>query len=200
MFAAVAGPMSMPGAKATLFLSVTMTMLGIWGVVIGYGQLTAPPAEPEATSELSAEALEAVGTLQEQMRVAPATRALAAANLLASALMVIGSFLLTARRPSAIWWATQALWANIAYALAAMVGHIALLFQLAPELERVFVLLSAAQPMEPGAPDPAEIAGMLPAAGAGFVVLLTLVTLAVYFVLMRISRRADVRGFVAREA
>jgi hypothetical protein len=200
MFAAVAGPLSVPGAKATLFVSVTMTMLGIWGVVIGYGQLTAPPAEPEPTSELSAEALESVGALQEEMRTAPITRALAAANLLASALMVVSSFLLTARRQSAMWWATQALWANIAYALAAMIGHIALLFQLAPQLERLFVLLSEAQPAEQGAPAPADVAGMLPWVGAGLVVLLTLFTLALYFVLMRISRRPDVRSFVTRQA
>lgn len=201
MFAAVAGPLSIPGAKATLFVSVTMTMLGIWGVVIGYGQLTAPPAEPEPTAELSSpEALEALGTLQEHIRTAPVTRALAAANLLASALMVVGSFLLTARRRSALWWATQALWANIAYAVAAMVGEIVLVFQLRPELQRVFVLVSEAQPAEPGAPSPAEVAAVLPYLAAGLVVVLSLFMLAIYFVLMRVSRRADVRAFVTREA
>lgn len=55
----------------------------------------------------------------------PNRRALGAANVLVSVLLIVASFMLTARRVSAIWWVTQGAIANILFVVVETISSLA---------------------------------------------------------------------------
>jgi hypothetical protein len=116
-----------------LLVSTLLTMLGIAGVLRGAYDLSSQPV-PEDLRELYQEDTE-VTELQVQLLEAqvsnPYRRPMAAANVIVSALVLIGSFLLSWRRKLAQWWIKQAIVAKLLWILAytiTLVQHIKLTF------------------------------------------------------------------------
>ncbi|MBT8469026.1 MAG: hypothetical protein KJN97_09780, partial [Deltaproteobacteria bacterium] len=91
---------------AVLLTSTLLTMLGIAGVLTGAYDLSMAPL-PEDLREL-AEVNEELSDAEVQLfeaRVSnPYRRPMAAANVVVSGLVLIGSFLLSWRRKLAQWW------------------------------------------------------------------------------------------------
>jgi hypothetical protein len=116
-----------------LLVSTLLTMLGIAGVLRGAYDLSSQPV-PEDLRELYAPDVE-VPELQVQLLEAqvsnPYRRPMAAANVIVSGLVLVGSFLLSWRRKIAQWWIKQAIVAKLlwigAYTIT-LVQHIKLTF------------------------------------------------------------------------
>ncbi len=101
-------------------------MLAIGGIFQGMVALSQLPV-PEDSTEL----FEGLGTAAawygEIMFTNPYRRPLAAMNVLVSAMVLIGSFMLSWRRSSAMWWLTQAITAKLLWLgayTALMVVHV----------------------------------------------------------------------------
>ncbi len=116
-----------------LLVSTLLTMLGIAGVLRGAYDLSSQPV-PEDLRELYEEETE-VTELQVQLLEAqvsnPYRRPMAAANVIVSGLVLVGSFLLSWRRKLAQWWIKQAVAAKLLWILAytiTLVQHIKLTF------------------------------------------------------------------------
>ncbi|MBW2376414.1 MAG: hypothetical protein JRF55_10570 [Deltaproteobacteria bacterium] len=91
---------------AILLTSTLLTMLGIAGVLRGAYDLSLAPL-PEDVRELydpEDEVTDAEVQLLEAQVTNPYRRPLAAANVVVSALVLIGSFMLSWRRKLALWW------------------------------------------------------------------------------------------------
>ena len=180
----------MPGAKASLVLSTCLSVLGIGGLLGAVGLLTYQPGTP-ATGMFANEASRAV---TDMMVADPLTRALAGANALVSALLIVASFVVMLRRPSSLWWIRQALVGNVLYTLAAIVGGFLFHHGHADTLQGIAEQLPQMQDAPPDTPmPPAWISFVIGDACRGVVVL------AVYFVIWRLSRRPDVRTFIRAE-
>lgn len=185
----MSSPTAVPGARATLFLSLAMSLIGIGGVVGAYGLLTIPPSEMEPV-ELVPGTADATSAMFTAMAADPMMKGIQVANLLASGLLVVASMLLTIRRPTAIWWSRQALFANVLYTLGYAVANV-WFGRLHPELiDAMFA--SGGQPPPEGAP---TLVMYAIGTSCG-----TLIMLAIYGVMIRVVGREDVRSFVAREA
>lgn len=109
---------------AILMTSTLLTMLGIAGLLGGaYDLSLAPLRDPELTG-VDAQLFEARVTN-------PYRRPMAAANVVVSTLVLVGSFLLSWRRKLAQWWIRQAVVAKLIWIganTAAMVSHIKMTF------------------------------------------------------------------------
>ena len=118
---------------AILLTSTLLTMLGIAGVLRGAYDLSLAPL-PEDIRELyepDAEVSDAEVQLLEAQVSNPYRRPLAAANVVVSALVLLGSFMLSWRRLPALWWIKQAVVAKLIWILvytASLVSHIKLTF------------------------------------------------------------------------
>jgi len=118
---------------AILLTSTLLTMLGIAGVLRGAYDLSLAPL-PEDVRELyqpDAEVSDAEVQLLEAQVSNPYRRPMAAANVVVSALVLIGSFLLSWRRKLAQWWIKQAVVAKLIWIFAytaTLVSHIKLTF------------------------------------------------------------------------
>ncbi len=118
---------------AIMLTSTLLTMLGIAGVLTGGYDLSMTPL-PEDLRELSerdTELSDAEVLLLEARVSNPYRRPMAAANVVVSALVLIGSFLLSWRRSLAQWWIRQAVAAKLiwigAYTVS-LVSHLKLTF------------------------------------------------------------------------
>ncbi len=127
---------------AVLLTSTLLTMLGIAGVLRGAYALRAGPL-PEDLQELfpldeSDENSEAA-IREQELRVQmlegeasnPYRRPMAAANIVVSSLVLIGSFLLSWRRKPAKWWIRQAVTAKLIWIVAytaTLVSHLKVAF------------------------------------------------------------------------
>jgi len=195
----VASPFSVPGAKLTLVVALAMTMLGFIGISGSISALTSnvdqlvrpDPAAPAHVAEAGEAFLRAFLT-------SPLRRAMNVANLLASGLLLIASFLLTSRSRSAPWWAAQALWANAIYSLGAGAINVYLVQAYRLELLELVHAILAAQAAQ-GEPVPTEGAEGLPLLIVAFTIFMHAVFAGLYVLLLRVTRREDVRRFVARE-
>ena len=122
---------------AILLTSTLLTMLGIAGVLRGAYDLSLAPL-PEDVRELyepEAEVTDAEVQLLEAQVTNPYRRPMAAANVVVSALVLIGSFMLSWRRKLALWWIKQAVTAKliwIAAYTASLVSHVKLTFSPLP--------------------------------------------------------------------
>ena len=118
---------------AILLTSTLLTMLGIAGVLRGAYDLSLAPL-PEDVRELyepEADVTDAEVQLLEAQVTNPYRRPLAAANVVASALVLIGSFMLSWRRKLALWWIRQAVVAKliwIAVYTVSLVSHVKMSF------------------------------------------------------------------------
>jgi hypothetical protein len=118
---------------AILLTSTLLTMLGIAGVLRGAYDLSQAPL-PEDVRDLYApddEVTDAEIQLLEAQVTNPYRRPLAAANVVVSALVLIGSFMLSWRRKLALWWIKQAVAAKLIWIAAytvSLVSHVKLTF------------------------------------------------------------------------
>ncbi len=118
---------------AILLTSTLLTMLGIAGVLRGAYDLSLAPL-PEDVRQLyepEAEVTEAEVQLLEAQVTNPYRRPMAAANVVVSALVLIGSFMLSWRRKLAHWWIKQAVVAKLIWIAAytvSLVSHVKLTF------------------------------------------------------------------------
>ena len=116
---------------AVLLTSTFLTMLGVAGVLRGAYDLSLEPL-PEDVRDLfdpDAEVTDAEIQLLEAQVSNPYRRPMAAANVVVSGLVLIGSFLLSWRRALAQWWIKQAVTAKLIWIVAytaTLVQHIKL--------------------------------------------------------------------------
>ncbi|HJL16871.1 MAG TPA: hypothetical protein RMH99_14500 [Sandaracinaceae bacterium LLY-WYZ-13_1] len=185
------GPLRVPGAKATLVLSMALSVLGFAGVMWSAGLLGYTPGDVSATEGASWPGAdpEAAAAYLDLLVASDLQRGLTVANLILSGLLVVASFLLMLRRSSSLWWTRQALFGNLIYTVAAMAGsiwfhhqHRAALSELAAQMA-----VNAGAPPE-GAPSPLGFA----AKDICFGVIL----IGAYVLLVRLTRRPSVRDFV----
>lgn len=114
-----------------LLTSTLLTMLGIAGVLKGSYDLSLAPL-PEDVRELyepDAQVSDAEVQLLEAQVTNPYRRPMAAANVVVSALVLIGSFMLSWRRKLAQWWIKQAVVAKLIWIAAytvSLISHIKL--------------------------------------------------------------------------
>ena len=191
------GPLRVPGAKATLLLSLGMTMLGFWGALGSAYQLSGQVPPPASGQEVSPEVAAQIDRIAEEVRASHLDEGAAVANLLASALLIIGSLLLSARRATALWWTGHALLANILYTI----GVTGVQLMQLQQFGSPFVLLAIAQqgPLPEGVTE-ADLASVMISLAGGFIVLVGLALIGAYLLLARLARREDVGRFVRREA
>jgi hypothetical protein len=195
----VASPFSIPGAKLTLVVALAMTMMGFIGVSLSFSALTSnvdelvrpDPSAPAAVAEAGEAFLRAFLS-------SPLRRAMLVANLLASGLLLIASFMLTSRARSAPWWAAQALWANAVYSLAAGASNVYLVQAYRPQLLELLRAILAAQAAQGDAVPTGGAEGM-PLLIVALTIFMHAVFAGLYVLLLRMTRREDVRRFVARE-
>jgi hypothetical protein len=129
-------------ARAALFASICMTVVGTCGLGGGLAGLdhTSRPATPAPPPECQKpepmDFLDAVETdpLREVLWESPHRRPLAATNAVVSSMLLIGSFLLTFRRKTALWWIRNAVAANVLFILGNLAHTVARLVQAGPAL------------------------------------------------------------------
>ncbi len=185
-FRAVSKPAIVPGARATLLLSLAMSFIGVTGVVNAYSAVTTSATEIEAAvAEQGSNPWSDL--LVAQLR-SPVMKGVHVANLLASGLLIIASVLLTGRRRSALWWTRQSLVANLLYTLAYTGGMI----WFASEHTALIDAFFESQGQTEFAESRMLVFGMGTSCGA-------VLLLGLYAVLLRVSTREDIRGFVNRE-
>lgn len=192
-------PFSVPGAKATLLLAVTMTLIGFVGISSSVSGLTTSASElaapdPSAPPEVAA----AASAFVEAFLGSPVRKAMSVANLLASALLLIASFCMTGRARSALWWTGQALWTNVGYSLAAAVGNIYLVHTHRAELLALVEAMITAQ-QAAGEPLPADGAQGVPILFMAMSAMAGALLAAIYLGMLRVARRETVQKFVRRE-
>jgi hypothetical protein len=103
-----------------LLVSTLLTMLGVAGVIVGASDLSLAPIPADA-GEMYGEENELTAIQLEMIEVwvsNPYRRPMAAANVVVSALVLIGSFLLSWRRRLAQWWIKQAVVAKLLWIVA----------------------------------------------------------------------------------
>ena len=110
-----------------LLVSTLLTMLGVAGLIMGVSDLSLAPI-PEDARDYYEEETELTDIQVEMIEVwasNPYRRPMAAANVVVSALVLIGSFLLSWRRRLAQWWIRQAVTAKVLWIVAytASLGH-----------------------------------------------------------------------------
>jgi hypothetical protein len=131
--------------RAALFLSIGLGFVGFFGVTAGLGQLAAAsaarPSAPAATGNAQEDALAALMFAQQDLIVSmPYAPALGSMNLVVSATLVIGSFMLSARSKNAAWWIRNATLANALYVV---IDTVTVGAHLAGNLPRLRPLLDA---------------------------------------------------------
>ncbi|HEY8431949.1 MAG TPA: hypothetical protein VIL20_26410 [Sandaracinaceae bacterium] len=189
----MSSPFSVPGAKPTLALALTMTLFGIVGVSSSLNALTASPSEVAVAGPgVAPELTEVTAAIARE----PLWRAVGVANLLVSGLLLVASFLMTGRARSALWWTGQALWANAAYSLGAGAANAYLVHVHAGELIRAVEAMAAMDPASPPLPPGAADGMPLLASVAALVYGAFLAGL--YLVMLRVARADAVQRFVQR--
>ncbi len=110
-----------------LLVSTLLTMLGVAGLIMGTYDLSLEPIPADARELYGPEA-DAITVEMFEARVSnPYRRPMAAANVVVSGLVLIGSFMLSWRRKLAQWWIRQAVTAKLIWIVAytaTMVTHI----------------------------------------------------------------------------
>jgi len=131
---------------AILLTSTLLTMLGIAGVLMGTYDLQSGPLpenlqdlfpadEEESESEAGVRERELKVQFLEAQATNPYRRPMAAANVVVSALVLIGSFMLSWRRKLSQWWIRQAVTAKLIWIVAytaTLVYHLKLVFPSLP--------------------------------------------------------------------
>jgi len=118
---------------AILLTSTLLTMLGVAGVLSGAYDLSLAPLKEDLREHYpeNQEVSDAELQLLEARVTNPYRRPMAAANVVVSALVLIGSFMLSWRRKLAQWWIKQAVAAKLVWIIAytvTLVSHVKLTF------------------------------------------------------------------------
>jgi len=168
---------------AVLLTSTLLTMLGIAGVLTGaYDLSMAPlPEDLRELAEVNEELSDAEIQLVEARVSNPYRRPMAAANVVVSGLVLIGSFLLSWRRRLAQWWIKQAVAAKLIWIGAYTVT-------LASHINLTFVPL-------PTAPQDATLSAFI-----GSVIGLSLVNAALHVAAAYRATRPDIAEFIRSSA
>lgn len=195
-----------PRLRSALRVAFLASLLGSCGAAGGLGQLEAPAAgvSDEGPLDTTAsqgreEARAANRVLWELVNQDPLRRVMGASNALLSGLMIVAAVMLFRRRPSAIWWLTQAALANSLFILARALAAALRIHALAPRLTSTMAAYLAAT-----TPDPQANAELTGAAFANAMlvmmlampVLWALVDVALHLGVAWRARRADVRGWL----
>lgn len=179
-------------AKATLMLALFLTVMGTYGVFRGIRELQGDALGPSAEL-LDAEEQERVEALAEVHSTfynEPNRRPFAAANVVLSAMLVIGSAFLVGRKTHAVWFLRQAILANVVWIVAKLASLLWHSFSRAPEVKALLAATEArAGPV--AEPSFAMFVGSM-------IVFSTFNLVAHVFVGWRVGRE-DVRRFVAGE-
>lgn len=179
-------------AKATLMLALFLTVMGTYGVFRGIRELTGDRlgAMPELLDAEEQARVEALAELQATFYNEPNRRPFAAANIVLSAMLMIGSAFLVGRKPHAVWFLRQAIVANVLWIVAKLGSQLWHSFARVPEVKAI---LAAAEPRAGPLPEP-SIAMVV-----GSMIVFAVFNLAAHvFVGWRVGRD-DVRRFVAGE-
>ena len=139
-----------------LLVAVVVMLTGTCGVGNGAGGLMegetaeVPRMLPDGASLEVVEATDALNeALARSARDAPFRRPLAAANVVVSAMLLVGGILLSLLRRSGPWWVTQAVIANILWTCANATSHIWQLQANSGELRRLLRALTRAMESDP---------------------------------------------------
>lgn len=188
------GPFRVKGAKATLLVSLGMTMLGFWGVLGSTYRLTLRSDDPVvARAYIPREAATDIEPFVELLAATHLDEAVVVANLLVSVLLIIGSFALSARRRTALWWVRQALLANVLYTVVGTAVEVALFAMLTTPMAALPPPASMAQyPDITGA----DVASAWLIFTSVVLVIRGTVLAALYLGLLRVSGRESVRDFI----
>lgn len=146
--------------RAALLLSIGLGVIGVFGVTNALGALamqSTRPSPPPPTADPAQDATAAFfHATQTAMLDAPYATALASMHLVVSAMLVIGSFMLSSRSPNATWWVRNA---TVANALYVVLDTTSITYELARRAHRLEPLLRAAMEasaegaaLPPGAP------------------------------------------------
>ena len=129
--------------SGVLLVALMLTMVGTCGLSYG-GRDLAPPEDPsdmEAMGDGSPTAAAAEASamlLMEVLQADPNRRPLGAANMLVSAMLVLGALMLVWRRGSALWWVRQAIYANMVWTALQCGSQVAQLLSESARLSVVF--------------------------------------------------------------
>ena len=121
------------GARALVLVSSLAFVLGNCGAMRSCAALSSPTTAPQAfgtehQTEAELKAYEEFANGLTSALVKPAhRRAVSAANLVVSMLLLVGASMLLLRRPSGVWWLSQAALANIVWTVGDSVSFAAAL-------------------------------------------------------------------------
>ena len=103
-----------------LMVSTLLTMLGVAGLIMGVSDLSLAPIPDDARDyyEEEADLTDIQIEIFEVWASNPYRRPMAAANVVVSGLVLIGSFMLSWRRRPAQWWIKQAVTAKVLWIVA----------------------------------------------------------------------------------
>jgi hypothetical protein len=180
-------------AKATLMLALFLTVMGTYGVFRGIRELQGDPLgpTPELLDAEEQARIEALAELQATFYNEPNRRPFAAANVVLSAMLMLGSAFLVARKPHAVWFLRQAIVANVLWILAKLTSLLWHSFANAPEVEALLASIEARGDPIAAEPSFAMVVGSM-------IVFSVFNLVAHVFVGWRVGRE-DVRRFVAGE-
>jgi hypothetical protein len=199
------------GVRAVLTLALLCFGLGSCGFLRAWSDIegarvevsVGPGRRPERTDVVQAS--EAFARTLAAARTADAHRRFFLwSNLIASALLIVSWMILLRRRPTAVWWVTQAALANLLWTLGDAVSAVVSYLARAEPLDRTFLAyaraLEVAGRLEPGST--AQLEGVRTAVMLSMAaVVAATVNSAVYAWMLWRIRRADVAEvFGARPA
>lgn len=105
-----------PGARVSFVLATLLVFMGSCGAFHGMADLdgvTFDTAAAERVAPEQAAQAERWVEVQRTLYNEPNRRPLAAANIVVSAMLVLGGLLVLGRRKSALWWVKHAILANV---------------------------------------------------------------------------------------
>ena len=103
-------------ARSSLFLAISLTVFGTCGVGSGHQEYEGLPVDVDTTAPI-----QKIGvTLREH----PYSRPLAVANMVVSAMLIIGGMMLSFRRKSAVWFIRNAVTANVLWIVVSTIAVI----------------------------------------------------------------------------
>ncbi len=183
-------------ARAALLVSIFMTMLGTCGVANGVAGASQSAIPASSAIEDVAAPEDAFASAQTALAAevlwgSPYRRQVAAANAVVSAMLLVGSFLLTFRRPNALWWIRNTIAANLLVIVGGYAHDVARLLAPGPELRAAIDAVLASQGSPPGLDARAAVLSTIVGLGIG-VLLRALLHVAI---LWR-AHRPDIRAFI----
>lgn len=182
--------------RAALLLSVGLGFVGFSGVFLGLGQIdlateAAPVAEPPQGTPDEQGMQTFADAQREVLRTSPYLGWLGSMNVVVSAMLMIGSFMLSARSKNATWWVRNAAAANGLHVLLDSAMQLEHLFRLRPAL----VNAMAASPRPMGGSPTAVLT-----VAATVVVVVAVLRLGIQAWLYRRIGSEPVQGFLATAA